>query len=593
MKNKSNIIIIFRNFLVSYPKHFFILFIFLLIEGIASALSMLAIIPMADFLLDPLMINASRISIFVIKIYKKINISISFWSLGILFVFLNLIKGILEVIIRYAILKIKYNVVYGLFNDAIETFFKAKWGFFSSSENGVLLNTLNKELNVIGDTLGHLATYLAQIVQIFIFLSVPIYLNPKLTFTCLSISILLGLPLLLLNKTSYNLGKKNTETANYAMAVLSELLQAARLILGFGKQSNSKKRYLDAFNKHVKVTLYSQTLSTAIPKFFQPLAMMSVVFSIGFAIKENAKISEITAVMWSFLAALPILASLFQGNITINNFLPSYDQLLYLKNKAYDFREVEGDQIFIRLNEKIEFKNLTFSYPERTSTLKNINLYFKKGTMTALIGESGSGKSTITDLLLGLQIPQKGEVLIDGISLKNYKQNTFRQRIGYVPQDSMLFHCSVRENLLWSQENATDSEIWEVLKLANADKFVSELPEGLNTLMGDRGVRLSGGQRQRIALARALIRKPDLLILDEATSALDSDSEKLIQSSIENIIKDTTIILIAHRLSTIAKADYVYVINKGEIVEQGSYEILSTKIGGKLMGMINSQISTP
>ena len=592
MKTKSNIIFIFRDFLTSYPKQFFVLFLFLLIEGIASALSMLAIVPMADFLLDPLMVKASRISLFVIKIYKNFNIPISFWSLGTLFVFLNLIKGLLEVIIRYAILKIKYNVVHGLFNDAIETFFKAKWGFFSSAENGVLLNTLNKELNVIGDTLGHLATYLAQIIQIFIFLAVPIYLNPKLTFTCLSISIILGLPLLLLNKTSYNLGKKNTETANYAMAVLSELLQAARLILGFGKQSNSKERYLDAFNKHVKVTLYSQTLSTAIPKFFQPLAMMSVVFSIGFAIKENAKISEITAVMWSFLAALPILASLLQGNITINNFLPSYEQLLFLKNKAYDFREIEGDQIFIKLNDRIEFKNVTFSYPERTSTLKNINLYFKKGTMTALIGESGSGKSTITDLLLGLQIPQTGEVFIDGISLNKYKQNTFRQRIGYVPQDSMLFHCSVRENLLWSQENATDSEIWDVLKLANADKFVSELPEGLDTLMGDRGVRLSGGQRQRIALARALIRKPELLILDEATSALDSDSEKLIQSSIENITKDTTILVIAHRLSTIAKADYVYVLNKGEIVEQGSYEILSTINGGKLKGMINNQIST-
>ena len=589
LNNKTNLKILFREFTTRYPKQFFFLFLFLVIEGAAAALSMLAIIPMADFLLDPSMIKASRITIFVIKIFTQISIPISFWSFGILFVFLNLIKGILEVVVKYAILKIKYSVIYGLFNETIDTFFKAKWGFFSSAENGVLLNTLNKELNVIGDTLGHLATLLAQIIQLFIFLSVPFLLNPRLTFTTLGISLLLGLPFLLLNKTGYKLGKKNTETANYAMAVLSELLQASRLILGFGKQNSSRERYLDAFMKHVKVTLLSQTLSTAIPKFFQPLAMMSVVIAIGFALKANAPISEITAVMWSFLAALPILAALLQSNISINNFIPSYEQLLFLKNKAFDYREIEGKLLFTKLKSKLEFKNVTFAYPGRTKTLNNLNLVLNKGNMIALIGESGSGKSTVTDLLLGLQIPDYGEVMIDNISLTNYKQNSFRQQIGYVPQDPMLFHCSVKDNLIWSNENATDLDCWNALKLANADRFVKELPEGLDTFVGDRGVRLSGGQRQRIALARALIRKPELLILDEATSALDSESERLIQSSIEQVAKETTILIIAHRLSTIAKADMVYVLSKGEIIEEGSFDFLSNKQGGKLKEMIMSQ----
>lgn len=589
LNNKTNLKILFREFTTRYPKQFFFLFLFLVIEGAAAALSMLAIIPMADFLLDPSMIKASRITIFVIKIFTQISIPISFWSFGILFVFLNLIKGILEVVVKYAILKIKYSVIHGLFNETIDTFFKARWGFFSSAENGVLLNTLNKELNVIGDTLGHLATLLAQIIQLLIFLSVPFLLNPRLTFTTLGISLLLGLPFLLLNKTSYKLGKKNTETANYAMAVLSELLQASRLILGFGKQNSSRERYLDAFMKHVRITLLSQTLSTAIPKFFQPLAMMSVVIAIGFALKANAPISEITAVMWSFLAALPILAALLQSNISINNFIPSYEQLLFLKNKAFDYREIEGKLLFTKLKSKLEFKNVTFAYPGRTKTLNNLNLVLNKGNMTALIGESGSGKSTITDLLLGLQIPDYGEVMIDNISLTNYKQNSFRQQIGYVPQDPMLFHCSVKDNLIWSNENASELDCWNALKLANADRFVKELPEGLDTFVGDRGVRLSGGQRQRIALARALIRKPELLILDEATSALDSESERLIQSSIEQVAKETTILIIAHRLSTIAQADMVYVLSKGEIIEEGSFDFLSNKQGGKLKEMIMSQ----
>jgi ATP-binding cassette subfamily B protein len=536
------------------------------------------------------MLKTSKVTVLVLDLYKNFNINITFWTLGILFVLLNLIKGLLEVGIRYAILKIKYTVVRGLFNDAIDAFFKAKWGFFSSAENGVLLNTLNKELNIIGDTLGHLATYLAQIIQIFIFLSVPIYLNAKLTFSCLAISIILGLPLLLLNKTSYKLGKKNTNTANYAMAVLNELLQSARLILGFGKQKHSKERYINAFNKHVKVTLLSQTLSTAVPKIFQPLAMVSVVVSVGFALNDKSPISEITGVMWSFLAALPILAALLQGHITISNFIPSYEQLLLLKDKANKFREIEGSLTFTKLKNNIEFKNVTFTYPGRTSTLKEINLIFKKGTMTALIGESGSGKSTITDLLLGLQTPDQGQVLIDNTSLLNYQQNSFRQQIGYVPQEPLLFHCTIRENLLWSKEDATETEIWDSLMLANASDFVKELPEGLDTLVGDRGIRLSGGQRQRIALARALIRKPEFLILDEATSALDSESEKLIQSSINQVAKETTILVIAHRLSTISKADFVYILSKGEIIEYGSYESLSKKQGGKLKELIKNQL---
>ena len=569
-----------------------LLFFLLVIEGAAAALSMLAIIPMADILIDPALIKASRITTYVISVFNWLTISISFWSFGILFVILNLLKGFLEVGVKYAILKIKYAVIHGLFGDSLEMFFKARWGFFSSASNGVLLNTLNKELSTIGDTLGHIAMLFAQVIQLFIFLAVPLWLNNTLTLTVLGCSIVLGLPFLLLNKVSYRLGKRNTETGNDAMGVLSELLQAARIILGFGKQRQSKERYLTAFNKHVTVTLLSQTLSTAIPKFFQPMAMMSVVIAMGLAIKNNTPISELTAVMWSFLAALPILAALLQGNISINNFLPSYEQLVSLRDKAVEHAEVEGSNNFTTLKSEITFKDLTFTYPGRDRTLYDLNLKIQKGKMTALIGESGSGKSTITDLVLGLQIPEQGEVLIDGISLNDYKQNTFRKRIGYVPQDPLLFHCSVRDNLIWSCDDATEHDIWNTLRLANAEKFVKELPEGLDTFVGDRGVRLSGGQRQRIALARALLRKPELLILDEATSALDSESEQLIQQSIEHVAKDTTILVVAHRLSTIAKADQVYILSNGSVIEEGSFQTLSKKHGSVLNGMLASQLSS-
>jgi ATP-binding cassette subfamily B protein len=307
-------------------------------------------------------------------------------------------------------------------------------------------------------------------------------------------------------------------------------------------------------------------------------------------VQTQFRISELAALMWSLLAAMPIVSALLQGNISISNFLPSYAQLISLRKSAMVLEEKQGLRIFASLNSGIEFKDITFTYPGRVETLSNISLHFKKGQMTALLGESGSGKSTLTDLLLGLQIPEKGQVLLDGVPLEEWRLNSFRERIGYVPQDPQLFHSTIRENLLWSYEQASDCDLWEALRLANAETFVKELSEGIDTMVGDRGVRLSGGQRQRIALARALVRKPELLILDEATSALDSESERLIQKSIEQLAQETTILVIAHRLSTIAKAKQVYILSHGRVVEEGSFTLLSQKPSSILNTMLSKQL---
>ena len=589
VKKSSSIVAIFSEFLTRYPRHFGLLFLLLVVEGVAAAMSVLAIVPMADFLLDPSLGKPSRITQVVLTLFSGTGIAPSFWLFGFFFVGLNLLKGALTVAIRYAILLIKYAVLRGLFGDALCTFFKARWEFFSGSDHGRLLNTLNRELNTIGDTLGHLATLLAQVVQLAIYLAVPIWLNPPMTLTAVGLAVLLGVPFMLLHRTSYRLGVRNTETANVVMGVLSEALGAARLILGFGRQSQAREHYLMAFDRHVHVTLRSQTLATAVPSFFQPLAMLSVVVAMGIAIHQQTRISELAAVMWSLLASMPILSGLLQSNISISNFLPSYEQLMSLREKAAEVEEVEGRRIFTRLERGVELKDLEFTYPGRVQTLANLTMSIRKGQMTALVGESGSGKSTVTDLVLGLQIPEKGQVLIDGVPLGEWKQNSFRERIGYVPQDPLLFHASIRDNLLWSFEQAKEDDLWGALRLANAEDFVKELPQGIDTLVGDRGVRLSGGQRQRIALARALLRKPELLILDEATSSLDSESELLIQQSIEQVAKDTTILIIAHRLSTISKADQVYVLKQGRVVEEGPFNVLSTRPDSLLSSMIAVQ----
>jgi ATP-binding cassette subfamily B protein len=591
MKNNSKASDIFFEFIKDYPLHFGALLILLLLEGAVAAISIITLVPLADFMLDPMLTKPSQITFFVTNYLSFFQINPSFLIFGVLFILANLIKGLLEVATRYVILRIKYAILEGLLRDTLKTFFKSRWGFFSELEQGSLFNTMNRELNAVGDTVGHLATFLAQSIQLIIYLAVPMWLNWQLTLTALLLIALFGSLFMLLNKHSYRLGQINTQTANVAVSILGEILGAAHLILGYSRQKQARIRYLNAFSRHSKASLHSQLLSGAVPKLFQPMCLIGIIVALSFALKDNTPISELATVMWSLLGSMPIFNSLMQNNISISNFLPSYDQLLQFRKRAKKYEEVEGYLKFEHLSLGIELNNVNFSYPDRNKTLNNLNLFIKKGEITALIGGSGSGKSTVTDVILGLLLPEHGRVLLDGVPYSKWILSSFRERVGYVPQDSQLFHLSIRDNLLWSNESATVEQMWAALDFANASGFVKELPQGLDTMVGDQGQLLSGGQRQRIALARALIRNPELLILDEATSALDLESERLIQDAIECMSGEITILIIAHRLSTIAKADVIYVLDKGSAVESGTFSELTSMQDSFLNKMLKSQIN--
>jgi ATP-binding cassette subfamily C protein len=212
--------------------------------------------------------------------------------------------------------------------------------------------------------------------------------------------------------------------------------------------------------------------------------------------------------------------------------------------------------------------------------------------MTAIVGRSGAGKSTLIDLLMGLNQPDRGEVRIDDILLTSDHLLSLRKSISYIPQDPFLFNATIRENLMIIDPNASDESIWESLGFAAADDFVSRLPQGLDTLIGDRGVRLSGGERQRLVLARAILRKPAILVLDEATSALDTENEAKIQAAIERLKGTMTIIVIAHRLSTIRNADQVLVMDQGEIIQVGEYNQLAGEKRGMFSNLLGIQMES-
>ncbi|CAF1434169.1 unnamed protein product, partial [Rotaria sp. Silwood1] len=251
----------------------------------------------------------------------------------------------------------------------------------------------------------------------------------------------------------------------------------------------------------------------------------------------------------------------------------------------------EDTEAIYNINGDIEFDNINFSYPSRkdVSALRNLSLIARAGQTTALVGSSGCGKSTCISLFLRYYEPSSGRIMIDGRPITDYNVQQLRQNIGVVSQEPILFGMSIYENIRFGNVNGTQLEIEQAAREANAHNFIMQLPDKYETLVGERGVQLSGGEKQRIALARALVKQPTFLLLDEATSALDNVSEKLVQEALDRVCKGRTTIVIAHRLTTIQKAHHIYVLDKGNVIEQGTHETLMAKEGGKYQTMVKHQ----
>ena len=229
-------------------------------------------------------------------------------------------------------------------------------------------------------------------------------------------------------------------------------------------------------------------------------------------------------------------------------------------------------------DKEISLNNISFAY-EHEFVIENLDLCIKKGASVALVGPSGSGKTTIANLLPRFYDVTKGSITIDGVDIRDFRKNDLRNMMGIVTQDSILFHDSVRNNLLIAKPDATEEEMREAAKIANALDFIEELPHGFDTIIGDQGNKLSGGQKQRLSIARAVLKNPPIMILDEATSALDTASERMVQDALTKMMKNRTSLVIAHRLSTIQSVDHIVVLHKGKIVEQGKHDVLIAKNG--------------
>jgi ATP-binding cassette subfamily C protein len=285
-----------------------------------------------------------------------------------------------------------------------------------------------------------------------------------------------------------------------------------------------------------------------------------------------------------FARLMPRLVAIYRHVRAITATLPTYENVRALEGECIAAAEItHAEKDALELQQGIHFAHVTFSYLRRERpAVARVNFEIRAGETTAIVGASGAGKSTVADLLVGLLMPDAGRILVDGSALTDDRLSAWRRTVGYVPQETFLIDGTVRQNLLWAQPGAGDADLWDALTKAAADRFVRDLPQGLDTLIGERGVLVSGGERQRLSIARALLRRPRLLVLDEATSSLDTVNEHRIREALEALHHQLTIVIITHRLSTIRHADVIYVMHDGQMVESGRWDELRSAHASRL-----------
>ncbi len=458
--------------------------------------------------------------------------------------------------------------------------------FFSEERKGDIIARMSGDVNEVETSItSSLDMLIKNPILIVMYFATLIFVSWQLTLFTILVLPFMGWVMGTVGKKLKRQSLDAQEKWSDTMSQVEETLGGLRIIKAFVAEDKMSNRFIKCSNQYraaINKVSTRQVLAHPMSEFLGTVLIVIVLWFGGTLILSNN--STIDAP--SFIFYLVMLYSLInplkefsKAGYNIPKGLASMERIDKILLAESTIVEVEKPKEIDGLKEKIEFRNLTFSYDGSKNVLKNINLTVNKGETIALVGQSGSGKSTLVDLLPRYHDVTDGEILIDGVNVKVLKISELRKIIGNVNQEAILFNDSFYNNIAFGSESATKEEVVEAAKIANAHDFIMEYEEGYNTNIGDRGGKLSGGQRQRISIARAILKNPPILILDEATSALDTESERLVQEALERLMKTRTTIAIAHRLSTIKNADEICVLYEGEIVERGKHEELLAKEG--------------
>lgn len=470
--------------------------------------------------------------------------------------------------------------------DFYKAFSEAKWQAILTKKRSDIANALTNELRTIDIGTQVLLQIVTIIPTALIQIVISFIISPYVTLAAFISGAVFFLLMKPVNRKLGNLADSINNILKDSLSDINEHLNGIKEVKSYAAEHEHLERFSrkieETENKYVQfISLFST--SNFIYNSGTFFILISFIFTAVAVFKVD--IAKLIVLFIIFFRVWPLFLNLQTSSQFFIIMFPAWESFSKRMEELKSLREKNlktGETQTLPLNESIELNNISFHYEANDKfALKQINLKIPANSVTAITGISGSGKSTLVDVIIGLLEPQDGEILIDGKKLEPEMIQSWRRSIGYVPQETFLFNGTVRENLLWAKQDADDEDIKSTLSLSASEEFINDLSLGLETYVGDKGTRFSGGQRQRIALARAMLRKPSLLILDEATSALDSENEKRIQNAIKSLHGKTTIIIVAHRLSTIKDADEIILLENGSIVEKGRFEELIEKVNGR------------
>lgn len=511
------------------------------------------------------------------------NLTMLNWiSLGLLSVIL--LKTVCSFMQSYLLLIFKERVLFDIQLKLFQHIERLSLNFFKSQKTGYLVSRIQSDTSEVHGLLANTIlnfckdslTFMVGITLIFI-------IHWKLALASVTV-----LPFFVLSLTAFserlrNLSKESRERYANVSRDLQESLSGIYVIQTYTREKYQARKILQSLRKSMKINIHSSTLSLIAGNIVSLIGSVGPLIVLWYGgseiIRGNLTLGQFVAFN-SFLSYLfAPTQRLVNLNFSVQQSLGAMERIFELLDLEPEIRESSKAQSLHDVQGRITFDHVSFSYNGIDKVLNDICFSTNSGEIVAIVGYSGMGKSTLVNLIPRFYDPQEGRILLDGNDIRNVKLNSLRKQIGIVAQDTFLFSGTVKENIRYGNPRATDEEIIEAAKAANAHEFITQLPQSYFTEVGERGVKLSGGEKQRISIARAILKNPRILILDEATSSLDSRSERLIQDALRNLMKGRTTLVIAHRISTVLLADWIIVLNDGRIVEQGRHDELYQKQG--------------
>ncbi len=495
---------------------------------------------------------------------------------------LYLFKGLFVYFQNYLMNYIAQKITRDIRNELFTHLQTLSFDFYDKSSTGRIISRLTNDVKLLETALINIpATLVRDSLTLIFLVGLLFYLHWKFALISLVVFPLSLYPLREFSRKMRKISRLGQEKMSDLYALIQELVFGISVVKSFGQEEKEIEHFRkenDSFFKIIVRFIRVEVLSSPVMEFLGAIAASFILLYGGY---------DVIMGFWkpgAFFAFLGAVLSTYQPIRNFSNFNPILQQALAASERIFSLLdekptvlEPKEAKILPPFKEEILYQNVGFAYNGRDYVLQDINLTVKQGEIVALVGPSGAGKTTLVNLLPRFYIPQKGKIYIDGDETGELNLKSLREQIGIVMQEVILFNNTVRNNIAYAKPEATENEIFQAAKIANVHDFILTLPQGYNTIIGERGIMLSGGERQRIAIARAVLKNPPILILDEATSALDPETEKLVYEALDRLMENRTTLVIAHRLSTIKKANKIIVLDRGVIVASGKHEELLEK----------------